>query len=374
MIKLAPWILALAVLQGSALFAQNIVGTWQGALKLPQGGKQLRIVFKISTTDNDTLKAVMYSIDQGGQGIAITQFTRQGSDVKMVVGGIGGTYDGKLSADGNAITGNWTQGPMPMMLNLARANAETAWTIPEPPKPLANPDPAFEVATIKPSKPGAPGKAFTMRGQQFKTFNTTLVDMISLAYKVHARQIIGGPPWMGADKFDVDAKPEGKGAPNEEQIDIMLRKLLAERFKLSFHRDKKELAVYALVIGKNGPKLTKSAGDPNGLPGLMFRGLGVLPVTNATMTDFAGTMQGAVLDRPVVDHTGLTGKWDFTLKWTPDETQFAALGVHPPAPPENAAEPDLFTAIQEQAGLKLESTKAFVEVLVIDHVEKPSEN
>jgi uncharacterized protein (TIGR03435 family) len=372
--KLAPWIIALAALQASALFAQNLVGTWQGALELPQAAKQLRIVFKISTTDNDALKAVMYSIDQGGGGIAVTQLTRQGASVRMTVGGINGTYDGKLSADGDAITGTWTQGPKPIPLNLARANAETAWTLPEPPKPMANADPAFEVATVKPSKPGTPGKLLTMRGRQYKTFNTTLNDLISVSYDVHTRQIIGGPPWMAADKWDLDAKPEGEGVPNRKQIDVMVRKLLADRFKLAFHREQRELPVYAIVIAKNGPKLTKSAGDPNGLPNLLFRGLGVLPVSNATIGDFAMVMQGAVLDRPVVDHTGLTGKWDFTLKWTPDETQFGAMGIHPPPPSDNATTPDLFTAIQEQAGLKLESTKAPVEVLVIDRAEKPSEN
>jgi uncharacterized protein (TIGR03435 family) len=154
----------------------------------------------------------------------------------------------------------------------------------------------------------------------------------------------------------------------------MIQKLLAERFKLAFHRDKKELGVYAIVVAKTGPKMTKSQGDPNGLPGLFFRGLGVLPAMNATMADFAGVMQSAVLDRPVVDHTELTGRWDFTLTWTPDEFQFGSLGIKVPPPSKDATAPDLFTAFQEQLGLKLESTKAPAEVLVIDHVEKPTEN
>jgi len=155
----------------------------------------------------------------------------------------------------------------------------------------------------------------------------------------------------------------------------MVQKLLAERFKLAFHRDKKELSVYAITVGKNGHKLTKSEGNPSGLPGLFFRGLGNLPVTNATLADFAGVMQTAVLDRPVVDQTGIVGRWDFTLNWTPDEFQFGGLGVRVP-PPGNAADapPDLFTAVQEQLGLKLESTKAPAEVFVVDRAEKPSEN
>ncbi|MGA2115354.1 MAG: TIGR03435 family protein [Bryobacteraceae bacterium] len=155
----------------------------------------------------------------------------------------------------------------------------------------------------------------------------------------------------------------------------MLRKLLADRFHLAFHRENKELSAYAIVVGKTGSKLTKSTGDPNGLPGLGFRGLGLLNARNANMVDFAGLMQSTVLDRPVVDQTGLSGRFDFELKWTPDEFQFAGLGVKVPPPTDNVdALPDLFTAIQQQLGLRLESTKALVDVLVIDRVEKPSAN
>jgi uncharacterized protein (TIGR03435 family) len=377
--KLMLWIIALAALPGSALLAQSIAGAWQGALQIPQApGGQLRIVIKISTTDADTLKAVLYSIDQGGQGMNVTTFTLQGSNVKMSVVGIGGTYEGKLSADGSTIAGTWSQGSTPMPLNLKRATNETAWTIPEPPAPpkpmAANANPVFEVATIKPSKPDMPGKAFRVRGREFSTMNTSLSDMISFAYGLHARQITGGPAWIDTAKYDLTAKPDGEGEPNGTQWKTMLQKLLADRFQLSFHHDKKELSVYALVVGKTGSKLTKSDGDPNGLPSLFFRGLGVLPARNASMADFAGTMQGAVLDRPVVDQTGLPGRYDFMLTWTPDETQFGALGVKVPPPADNATAPDLFTAIQQQLGLKLEATKAPVDVLVVDRVEKPSEN
>src|SRR6185437_8630641 len=113
---------------------------------------------------------------------------------------------------------------------------------------------------------------------------------------------------------------------------------------------------YVLTVAKNGPKLKTSQGDPKGLPGLFFRGLGVLTVTNATIGDFTHLMQSAVLDRPVVDQTGLQGKYDFLLKWTPDESQFGGMGIKVP-PPSDAADapPPLFTAIQEQIGLKLDA-------------------
>lgn len=374
--KLMLWIIALSALPGGSLVAQDITGTWQGTL---QAGRELRTVIKISKVDGGGLKAVMYSIDQGGQGLPTSAVTLQGSTVKMSVPGIGGTYEGKLNADGTSIEGTWTQGGGPLPLNLKRATSETAWTIPDPParlKPMpADASPVFEVATIKPSKPEEQGKAFAVRGRQLSTINTSLSDLITFAYGLHARQITGGPAWIESEKYDLTAKPDGEGQPNEKQWKIMVQKLLADRFKLAFHRDKKELSVYAIVVGKTGPKLTKSEGDPNGLPGLFFRGLGVLPARNATMADFAGVMQGAVLDRPVVDQTGLPGRYDFTLTWTPDEFQFGGLGARVPPRTDNAAAPpDLFTAIQEQLGLKLVSTKAPAEVLVVDHVEKPSEN
>jgi uncharacterized protein (TIGR03435 family) len=130
-----------------------------------------------------------------------------------------------------------------------------------------------------------------------------------------------------------------------------------------------------LAVAKPGPKLTKSEGDPNGLPGLFFHALGDLHVTNGNMADFAGLMQEAVLDCPVLDQTGLAGRFDFTLNRTPDDSQFSSMGAKIPPPTDSAnAPPSLYTAIQEQLGLKLDASKALAEVLVIDNVEKPSYN
>jgi len=170
-------------------------------------------------------------------------------------------------------------------------------------------------------------------------------------------------------------KPAQEGTPNQKQIKIMIQKLLADRFQLKFHREKRELSVYAIQVGKNGVKLTQSQGDPKGLPGLSFGGLGKMNAFNATMMDFASLLQTAVLDRPVVDQSGLDGHYDFQLNWTPDETQFAGMGVKVPPPSDKPdAPPDLGTAMLDQLGLKLATTKAPVEVLVIDKVEKPSAN
>lgn len=239
----------------------------------------------------------------------------------------------------------------------------------------ADASPQFEVATIKPSNPETQGRGIRVRGREFSTINTTLSSLITFAYGLHPKQIAGAPAWIDTDKFDISAQPDEPGQPNDKQWKAMLQALLADRFQLKFHHDKRELPVYALEVVKSGPKLNKSQGDPNGLPGLFFRALGVLTVGNATMQDFAGLMQSAVLDRLVVDQTGLTGRFDFTLNWTPDESQFVGMGVKvPPSSDKPDAPPSLFTAIQEQLGLKLDSTKAPVDIIAIDHVEKPSAN
>lgn len=357
--------------------SQDIVDTWQGTLHVPQ--HDLRTVVKITKADSGELKVVLYSIDQGGGGIPANKASFQNKELKYSIDMINGSYEGKMSADGKSISGTWTQGPNPLPLVLERVTPETAWAIPEPPPrlpPMAtDADPSFEVATIKPSKPDQPGKAFLVRGAEFSTINTTLADLVSFAYEVHAKQVVGGPAWMDSQKFDITAKPDTPGSPSRKQLQTMIRKLLADRFQLKFHKDKKELSAYVLSVAKTGPKMTKDTNDPNGLPGLFFQQLGVLTVRNATMGDFAQLMQSAVLDRPVVDQTGLADKFDFLLKWTPDESQFGGMGVKVP-PPSDAADapPPLFTAIQEQIGLKLEAAKTPVEVLVLDHVEQPSGN
>lgn len=123
-----------------------------------------------------------------------------------------------------------------------------------------------------------------------------------------------------------------------------------------------------------GAKLTKNDSNPNGLPGLGFRAPGMLGVVNATMGDFVRVMQSNVLDRPVADRTGPQGRFDFTLNWTPDESQFRGMGLQVPPPSPDAKFPGLFTGIQEQLDLKLESVNTPVDVIVIDRVERPSEN
>jgi uncharacterized protein (TIGR03435 family) len=372
------WMLGTILLFGAPstpLHAQekDITGTWQGTL---EAGKGLRTLIKISK-DDGKLKAVMYSIDQGGQSISVTSVSLQGSSVNFEIKPLDVTYTGTLNPEGNAIAGNATQNGQTHALNLEHVTAENAWAIPEPPKSMpADAVPKFDVVTVKPSDPNRPGKLFTVRGRHVMTINTTLNDIITFAYGLHAKQIVGAPAWFATDKFDIDGVPDVEGQPSSKQFKLLFQSVLTDRFKLTFHHDKKELSVYALTVGKSGPKMTETIHKPTEPVNFLFRGkAGALMVTNATMKDFCDGMQSAVMDKPVVDHTGLTPRYDFNLNWTPDESQFESMGgFKPPATEDPNAPPALSTAMQEQLGLKFEATKAPADVFVIDKVEKPSAN
>ena len=366
----------LFMLGGIAVKAQeSAAGSWQGTL---EAGKSLRCVLQVTKADSG-FAGKFYSIDQGSGALATGQVSVAGGSLRLAGPSLGAKYEGKLSADGKTATGTWSQGGASLPLVLSHVNADAAWSTTAGPQKLtpmpANADPSFEVATIKPSQPDQQSKMLRVQGQRFIVKNMSLNDMITFAYDLHAKEIVGAPAWAAAEKYDIEATPDVPGQPNVKQLQSMVRKFLAERFQLKFHNEKRELAVYAVEPGKTGPKLTKSGGDPNGLPALFFQGLGKLSANNATMADFAQLMQGAVLDRPVVDQTELTGRYDFTLNWTPDESQFGGLGARVPPPSDAAnAPPNLYTAVAEQLGLKLEPTRAAVPVLVVDRVEKPSEN
>jgi uncharacterized protein (TIGR03435 family) len=235
---------------------------------------------------------------------------------------------------------------------------------------------AFEVATIKPVDPNSQaGRFITMQGpHRLYAKNYTLKLLIAAAYSLSPRTISGGPVWIESDHFDILAVTPGEVQPTHDEQMSMLRNLLADRFQLTFHREQKEFAIYELKVGKNGPKLKVSASppdDPAALVSTVYPGRILLPARNTTMSEFATLMQRAVLDRPVVDKTGLTGRYDFDLEWAPDESQFG--GDIPPAPADAPLAP-LFLAIQEQLGLKLEATRGPVAALVIDRAQRPSAN
>ncbi|MGA3033232.1 MAG: TIGR03435 family protein [Terracidiphilus sp.] len=358
----------------------DLVGVWQGTLHIPQANRDLRIEIKVSKADAAGYKTAFYSIDQGGQPIAGTKTTLENGNVTFGVDAIGGKYEGKMSADGKTINGTWTQGPNPLALNLERTTPEAAWPIPEPVKPMAaDANPGFDVVTVKPSQPGAQGKGFGFQGTHFRTFNTNMNDLVAFAYGMHTKQIVGAPDWFGTDLFDIDGKPDVEGQPSLHQMEEMVQKLLPDRFALKFHHEQRELPVYIVTVAPGGPKMKTTTAGPNDPQGFGFRGLGDLIVRNMNMKEFASWMQSGVMDKPVVDHTGLTDKYDFTLKWTPDDSQFAQFrGVGAVTPPgagsDPNAPPSLYTAMPETLGLKMEAGKAMDDVIVIDHVEKPAAN
>ena len=372
---LRRWTAVLVLLVSGAVGAQtqNLAGQWQGTLGIQ--GKELRLVFVIAAVgQGNTLAATLYSIDQAPNPIA-AQITVQGGAVKLAVAIAGITFDGKLSPDGNSIVGTFTQGPGATPLTLVRAVGDAAFPIPAPPKTLAADAPmTFEVATIKPADPARAGvgPGITMKPPDVVTFNTTLGYLMGFAYDMHPRQIVGGAPWVESEKYDIVGRPQAAGVPSLPQFRALLRNLIEERFQLKTHREKRNLPAYALVVGSSGPKLTRNETNPNGPPGAGGKGLGVMVFSNATMGDFATVMQGNILDRPVVDRTGLEGRFDFTLSWTPDESQYRQAGIQVPPAPADAKLPGLFTAIQEQIGLRFESVTAPVEVIVIDGAEKPT--
>jgi uncharacterized protein (TIGR03435 family) len=307
--------------------------------------------------------------------------------------------------------------------------------------------PSFEVATIKPAAPpatsmgpgggmriamrmGAQGGPGTSDPGQITYSNMTLKSLMVAAYGVKTYQV-SGPNWMDTERFDIVAKvPAGS---TKDDVKLMLQNLLAERFKLTLHREKKDLPMYALVVGKSGPKMKESPPDDpdakdaagpkdqgssdadvqkakqalenamrtvvrdgampqlplgagQGTRMMMMPGRMRMMATKQTMAQFAETLANQ-MDRPVVDQTGLTKNYDFTLDFAPDAGGKEAMGIPLPPPPpsggdggmprdaDSQAAPSLFTALQEQMGLRLEQKKGPVDLLVVDHLEKtPTEN
>jgi uncharacterized protein (TIGR03435 family) len=316
-------------------------------------------------------QGVVYNLDSdmAYEGRSTTKMSLQGTDLRFAIASIDLSYAGKLGADGGSIAGTWTQGGQERALNLVRANADAAWEIPKEDAAMAkDADPDWEVATVKPSDPNDTNAGFHLEGRHIFVERQTVEAMLLMGYGLQKKQIVGAPNWLETERWDVKGQPDVAGQPSLKQYQAMVQKVLAERFGFKSHTEKRELAVYAITQAKGGAKLAKSAGDPNGLLDETGYGSGsgqeVMRMTNGSMGDFA-LMLKFYMDRPVVDQTGLAGRYDFKLKWTVDETR---------APTDGSAAPGIFTAVQEQLGLKLEPVKAPVDVLVIDHVERPSAN
>ena len=375
MIKVA--FLSLAALSG-ALFAQTLEGTWQGTITPPNQNREIRLAIKI-TKDGNALQGALYNLEAGRQ-LNLGAITTQGSTVKIAIPGMGATYDGKFESDGNSIAGTLTQGTNPLPLSLKQATPETAWELPPSPampKPLPEGTKLeFEVASIKPSPASQPGFGFNVTATELRTSNISLAGIILFTFELHASQVSGLPGWAGTEPYEIVARLPQGGDPTDDQIRTMLKNLLKSRFGLAFHTEKRDLPVYAIGIGKSGPSGIKMVINNSSGVRMGAQRLGRVSFEGATMSNLATQLQLRVLDRPVIDQTGLPARYDFTLDWRPDEFQFprASAAARAAAIAAADASPDLFTAFQEQLGLKLEAKKALLDVLVVDSVSRPTEN
>jgi uncharacterized protein (TIGR03435 family) len=296
-----------------------------------------------------------------------------------------------------------------MLVASIAGGAAMAAQAPQPPAAA----PAFEVASVKPNTSGDGRVMIQNQPGRFIATNITLRLLIRNAYQMQDFQITGGPGWMASDHFDINAKvpdefrdlPPGRPGEAPGPLQLMLRALLADRFKLTVHNETKDSPIYALVLargdGKLGPQLKPSTTDceamfaagrgrgrgpmpppgppPPGEPmpcGIRI-GMGNMAVGGSTLKQLANSL-GMFAGRIVQDRTGLTGTYDMNLTWTPDQMPQRPPGA-PDQPPQingvavDPNGPSLFTAVQEQLGLKLDSQRGPVEVMVIDRAEKPIE-
>jgi len=246
--------------------------------------------------------------------------------------------------------------------------------------------PQFDIISVKPGKDNMTRMQFTPNG-----LRGTGVTVRFLLYEgyggINHEQVIGEPAWTNTDGFDVEAKVAPADLPTLdkmtfEQRRTMFQSILTDRFKLVVHHETRELPIYVLSVAKGGPKLKPSAPDDPATPtprriGMMINN-GEVTANDAQLSTLV-TVLSRTLGRTIIDKTGLTGNYDFTLAYAPEEGGSqqpgagGAAGEALPAPPSDSA-PSIFTALQEQLGLKLESTKGPVDVIVVDHIEKPSDN
>lgn len=252
----------------------------------------------------------------------------------------------------------------------------------------------IEVASIRPSNPETCGEypIIDNHGDRLDMRCVKVKFLLQTAFHVRDFQVIGGPNWLGSTQYDIAAKITGSsiegGVPEKsvaeltdqerkskgERLRTVLQSLLADRFQLKQHGETKQLPVYLLEVAKRGPKLKVSANSSNVSGGLRL-GRGFL-AGNQTDVPFLAQTLSQIVGRPILDRTGLSAKYDFELKWTPDQSSAtnAVGGVAPPLAVADPDRPNIFTALQEQLGLKLDSSKAPVTVIVVDHIETPSAN
>jgi len=229
---------------------------------------------------------------------------------------------------------------------------------------IAQMPPAFDAASIKPNQDGLTTRIDTLPGGKFTASNVSPKLLIQLAFGVKDSEISGGPGWLtgdNGDRFDIVAKANTSDRITEEDLRPYLLELLTDRFRLRTHEETRATTIYSLITVRNGPKLSEHTGTSRASIGTSYQsGTITLTAVAASMAVFSNAL-GRQLGRTVADQTGLKGEFDFKLQWAPAQTS-------------DSSAPSFFTAVQEQLGLRLESTKAQVKFIVIDSMERPSEN
>ena len=244
---------------------------------------------------------------------------------------------------------------------------------------VVTPQLAFEVAAIHQDNASADGHHHIYNDpdqSRFRTINVSLKELLQFAYDIPKSQIFGGPRWLDSVTFDINAKADAsvdkqlqalRRDQARHQKQLMVQTLLADRFQLTVHQETRLLPVYSLVVAKGGPKFKPS--EANGTTIDTGRSRIHVQGSDNTIALLARELAQS-LGRVVLDNTGIDGRYDLTLRWTPDDGPPPMLN----GAPDPNAPPELFTAIQEQLGLKLESTKGPVSVIVVDHAAMPSVN
>jgi uncharacterized protein (TIGR03435 family) len=354
---------------GAPLHGQTITGRWQGTL--PARGSQ-RVVLELAKADsNGSLRGSLIFIDKGATGPPLLSVAFSPPDFTAVVADI--HYQGKLSADGKSMSGTWTQGSQSYPLTLVLATPETMWTYtgPAPIAPMAaNADPAFEVASVKPSQGNETSIGFKV--SRFIAENATVADLIRFAYKVRDRQVDGGPAWMNEDRFDIAAETDTPGQPSRDQQRSMVRKMLANRFGLQVRVDQRQFQVYALTVEHRLPKVAADESPTvydHGFVNVTDRkdGQTAVQFTHYTMPEFADALMNFIRDRQIVDETGLRGRFDFALL-IPTDTAYGRQG------PEDMDRATAYFEAVQPLGFKLVKKAAALDVIVISHLEQPAPN
>ncbi|RXH58019.1 CHP03435 domain-containing protein [Granulicella sibirica] len=332
---------------------------------------------------------MVYWVDVSHYPASVPTVTFQGDTVAFTAtaNDLSGSFAGTMAADHGTIAGRWTQGIgarsgfASQAMTMTRAAKGIAWVIPPPLGSdakiiAANLDPTFEVTTVKPHDPKVMGGGWRWIGARRFEATMPVGALLGDIYGLQREQIIGAPDWVFKDVYDYAGVPDLPGWPTLDQRYSMERKMLQERFGLKVHTETREMSAVILTTAKGGSRMAPSVMVDPGVTFTMHPAPGnsgfVFTAQNSSMGDFKRALQNFV-ERPVVEKTELTGQFDFDLTFMPYDSMFGGR-VHLPPAESGVTAPGLYTAMQEQLGLKLSPFKGQVEVLVIDHIDRPSPN